>query len=55
MLKQLLQAWRNDPETTTWEMIRAAEEMAEHVGSHASVPRQAMRQRNRNTVNLTNR
>ena len=31
-------------------MIRAAEETAEHVRSHASVPPQAMRQRNRNTV-----
>ena len=50
-VKELLQGWRNDPETTTWEEIfRAAEEMAENVNSHASVPRQAMRQRNRNNV-----
>ena len=51
VMKELLQGWRNDPETTTWEEIfRAAEEMAEHVGSHASVPLQAMCQRNRNNV-----
>ena len=47
VVKILLQGWRNDPETTTWEEIfRAAAEMAEHVGSHTPVPRQAMHQRN---------
>ena len=32
------------------DLLKMAEEMAEHVGSHAYVPRQAMRQRNRNNV-----